>query len=335
VLEEERRPTALPLTIEGALRRVSASHRLVVIAGQWPSWLVSLVALDLPIQAAYFPLEHHRYFKPKNPVTSWMPPLTLFHGSVDVDAIYLVSGTVKFVRKLRPWFTGLSSQRLIVSLESHLRGASRSMRLNAKKEGLKLLREMHLRSVFFTDRDCGGATDAVHYFGFGSDIESAVLPRPEVGLPLCVRHYLDGGADFSALQFKYMSRTSVPGIVDPSRAVLWHEGILRPDGLLPSHNPNVTTYCPVHEAPRSWVVRALTLVELLRLYQLPLSMDPLFERHISLTSGLLRRATERALVLVQEVILPFENSPSSAILTSIIRKLWSVDGGGSVTAGLG
>jgi hypothetical protein len=76
------------------------------------------------------------------------------------------------------------------------------MRLNAKKEGLKLLREMSLRSVFFTDRDCGGAMDDVHYFGFGSDIESAILPRPEVGLPLCVRHYLDGGADFLALQFK-------------------------------------------------------------------------------------------------------------------------------------
>ena len=70
------------------------------------------------------------------------------------------------------------------------------VRLNAKKEGLKLLREMSLRSVFFTDRYCRGATDAVHYFGFGSDIKSAILPRPEVGLTLCVRHYLDGGGDF-------------------------------------------------------------------------------------------------------------------------------------------
>ena len=30
------------------------------------------------------------------------------------------------------------------------------------------------------------------------------------------------------------------------------------------------------------------------------------------------------------MILPFENSPSSAILTSIIWQLWSVDGGGAL-----
>ena len=68
----------------------------------------------------------------------------------------------------------------------------------AKAEGSKLLRAMDLRAVFFADQDCGGATDAVHRFGFGRDIDSPTLPSPELGLPLCVRHFLDGGSELAA-----------------------------------------------------------------------------------------------------------------------------------------
>jgi hypothetical protein len=173
---------------------------------------------------------------------------------------------------------------------------------------------MKLRVVFFSDQACGGATDAVHRFGFGRDIESTILPSPEPGLPLCVRHYLDGGSDLSPIRTSsYLPRLSVPTLDDPPRSVLWDGTILRPDGLLPCKNPNVMTYCPVYHSPSSWVVRSLTLSESLRIYQLPLAMDSLFA-HIDLSS-------------VRRGVLPFENSPSSEILTSIIRQLWGVGGG--------
>ena len=41
--------TDLPLSIEGVLRRVATAHKVVVIAAQWPSWLVTMIALDIPI----------------------------------------------------------------------------------------------------------------------------------------------------------------------------------------------------------------------------------------------------------------------------------------------
>ena len=70
------------------------------------------------------------------------------------------------------------------------------------------------------DNKCGGATDVTHDFGFGQNIGSLVLPRPEVGLSLCVRHFLDGGANISGIatfqEFTFFSdpdimRTSVVG----------------------------------------------------------------------------------------------------------------------------
>ena len=52
----------LPSLIAGVLRQVVVSHKLLVIAAQWPSWLVTLTALEIPFQEAYFPAIYHGYF---------------------------------------------------------------------------------------------------------------------------------------------------------------------------------------------------------------------------------------------------------------------------------
>ena len=329
--EWDARPLPLPSIIEGVLRRINSPPKLVIIAAQWPSWLVALSALELPIQEAYFPAAYHSYFKPKNPNYAWKSPLDVLRAPFDDEAIYLVSGAVQFVRKLLPWFAGGSAQRLIVSLEIHFRGASRSTLTSAKAEGSELLQSMDLKVVFFADRDCGGATDAVHRFGFGRDIDSSTLPSPELGLPLCVRHFLDGGTELPAYRsYSFVPRASVRSLEDAQRKVLWDGAILRPDGLLPRNNPLAMTYCPVYFSPHSWVVRPLTLSELLRIYQLPQVMDPLFTRHLNLSSGSVERTLARSKPTARELLMPFENSPSSGILTSIIRQLWGDDGGGKV-----
>jgi len=139
--------------------------------------------------------------------------------------------------------------------------------------------------VSFLDNECGGATDAFHDFGFGCNIESPVLPQPEMGLPLCVRHFLDGGTDVPRSRQRYVPRELVQRVNAPARSVLWEGNLLRPDGLLPCYNPNVEIYCPAYKMPLSWVVRPLTRAELLRLYQLPSAMDAVFERHLDLTDG--------------------------------------------------
>jgi hypothetical protein len=244
---------------------------------------------------------------------------------MDMTAIYLVSGTWQFVSKMQPWLLG--SQRLIVSLEFHRRGCSWKAIRKARVEGSQLLCTMELEVVLFLDKDCGGVTDAFHDFGFGSDIESTVLPMPKAGLPLCVRHFLDGGAVLTGFQHKFVPRALVQELDSPLQTVLWDGTVLRPEGLLPCYNPNVQVYCPVHQSPRSWVIRSLTRGELLRLYQLPSAMDSLFECHLDLSRG--RWSREMECGSVWQVWLPFENSPSSVILSSIVRQLWGDNGGGT------
>ena len=313
--------------LQGLLRRVDVAHKLVVITAQWPSWLVTLIALGIPCQEAYFPAIYHCYFKTKHSVCTWKTPLELFDNRVDVAAVYLVSGLLQFVRNLRSWVTELGSQRMIVSLEIHWRGSAWKTIRSERGEGSQLLRDMGLRRVSFVDNECGGATDAFHDFGFGCNIKSPVLPQPEMGLPLCERHFLDGGTDVPRSRRRYVPRESVLRINAPARSVLWEGNVLRPDGLWPCYNPNAETYCPAYEMPLSWVVRPLTSAKLLRLYQLPSSMDAVFERHLNLTDGQSRRATERSQGLPKQLSMPFENSPSPVILSSIVRQLWGVEGG--------
>ena len=69
--------------IVGVLRQVVVKHTFVVIGAQWLSWMVTMIALDLPIQAAYFPKVHHRYFKSKTSVSTWNSPAELLHATVD------------------------------------------------------------------------------------------------------------------------------------------------------------------------------------------------------------------------------------------------------------
>jgi hypothetical protein len=56
-------------------------------------------------------------------------------------------------------------------------------------------------------------------------------------------------------------------------------------------------------------------------------MDPLFADYLDLSSGTVGRALAQNQTSGRGVLLPFENSPSSAILTSIIRQLWGDEGG--------
>ena len=308
--------------IEGVLCGVQLPGKFIVIAAQWPAWLVTLIALHLPIQAAYFPSKYHCFFKSKDWVTC-ANTFKLLETVVDPTIIYLVSGSVHFVDKLRSWFGELGLQRSIISLEIHRRGSSRSEIRSARIAGSRLLQDLHLREVSFVDNECGGATDVTHDFGFGRNIGSLVLPRPEVGLPLCVRHFLDGGANISGMSTSYTPRSSVPPITNPRRAVLWYDKVLRPEGLFPSQNPNARVYCPKYDAPNAWVVRNLTCAELLRLYQLPLSLDHDFAK----TQYDFQARS-------QDWVPPFENSPSSVILTSCVRQLWGVSGGGKSSSSL-
>ena len=68
----------------------------VIVAG---ARLIALLALDLPVQSAYFPARLHKYIKPsKCEITLWKTPSTFSYDNVSGEGgIFLVSGTSAFI----------------------------------------------------------------------------------------------------------------------------------------------------------------------------------------------------------------------------------------------
>ncbi len=96
------------------------------------------------------------------------------------------------------------------------------------------------------DAATGGTTDAQHLLGLGNDLSSPCIPSVEVELRPMVQNVLDGGVEG---RFPTVAKSSLPALDAPPRAVLWHEGVLRLDGLFPCWFPNVRVYCPLHRMP--------------------------------------------------------------------------------------
>jgi hypothetical protein len=57
----------------------------VTVAGGWPASLISVLALKLPLWAAFFPKDHHRCFKSKTQVTSWTSVVEFSAASITSD----------------------------------------------------------------------------------------------------------------------------------------------------------------------------------------------------------------------------------------------------------
>jgi hypothetical protein len=257
--------------IVGRLRGVVPPLPFVIVSGGWPSALIALLALNLPVQSAYFPSKLHKYIKSsKCEVSLWKTPSTFSYDNVSGEVIFVVSGTSEFIRGVLSSLPSEGVERTIASVEFPLRGTSRGVVTSCRFQGRAVLVDFGLRPVDFWDRTCGGATDAIHTFGFGTRLRSAVFPVPEPGLALCLRHFIDGGT--LLVSPRMVLRTSVPTLDSVAR-VRWHGNILLSGGLFPCQYPWALVYCPCYRSPAKLVVRALTSLEMLRLYQLPLSMD--------------------------------------------------------------
>ena len=276
----------------------------MVVAEQWPSALISVLALDLPIVAAFFPARFHRYFKPRNDFMTWNATSLFTAALIPTGVCLLLSGSVGFLE--RTLAVLVHGQQVIISVDMPRRGV-REDRAKAQT----LLLSHGLRSVFFLDSDNGGATDACHVFGFGDDLGSSILPVSDRGLARTVRHFLDGGTEGRFLASQRVLKSTIPESLSPPRRVLWHDDVVMSVGLFPYLSPGSRVYCPSHFFPTSWIAHPLSTIELLRLYQLPLSFDG-FLGGLDPAEG-----------------LPFEDAPAPDLFTSIFRQLWGVIGGGS------
>jgi hypothetical protein len=106
-----------------------------------------------------------------------------------------------------------------------------------------VLAEHNLCALVIGNAVSGGATDASHLLGFGTQLHSLIVLRVEPGLLRLVWHILDRGVEG---RFPTVPQDSVPPLTNPSQAVLLHKGVLRPEGLLPCHSLDIVVYVPLY-----------------------------------------------------------------------------------------
>ncbi len=180
--------------ISSVLCRVRAPGGFIVVPEAWPSSLIAVLDLSLPLWAAYFSVKLHGYFNSsKCKVDQWFAPQE-FCGPVHNDrAIYLLSGSADFLRKILTLLP--DCQQLIVTVEWTHHAALRPGLSRALKAGHDLLESFRLALLVVADSMVGGATDGQYLLGFGLDLGSSASPTVEPGLPHTLRHFLDGGTE--------------------------------------------------------------------------------------------------------------------------------------------
>ena len=172
---------------------VRPSHPFLVVSEAWPSCLITILSLRLPIAGAFFPAQWHRYFKlptSNQELSPWLPPSAFKTTILGTPCIYVVTGKAPFVASILDGLGG--AQSVIVGLERNFRQSDR-MRRKEWVKGVELLAHKGLRGVGLRDHLCGGATDGRFQFGFGHGLGTATLPTHVPDVQRSLRHYLNGG----------------------------------------------------------------------------------------------------------------------------------------------
>jgi hypothetical protein len=159
-----------------------------------------------------------------------------------------VSGSKRFIEGIIA-NVGLT-HRIIVSVVTKLCGVSVQGLRKDRALAKELLTRHGLHPVSFLDAENGGATDACHVIGFGGDLCLDILPMSSNGLPLTLRHFLDGGAKGSFPESLRVPRLAVLVIADPPRLLLRHLDAVLGKGLFPCSTLRSLVYCPSHFFPR-------------------------------------------------------------------------------------
>ena len=202
------------------------------------------------------------------------------------------------------------TSRIIALVEINLCGATRRGLRKSRVSAKELLKRHGMQPVSFLDSENRGATDACYVLGFRGDLGSDILPMDLKGLPLTLCHFLYGGANGAFPKTSRVHHLSVSMVGNPTWSVLWHLDAVLGEELFPCTRPRSLVYCPSHFFPGQWVRRMLTLPELLRLYRLPLSLDPLLLRDLD-----------------PERCLPFKDAPAPDLFFLIFRQFWGRCGG--------
>jgi len=214
----------------------------VILSQGWPSAMIALSSLDLPVLGAYFPAHYHRFFNSTN--------MKMGHGNVPqdfdnaqyADMTYVISGSAFFIDF---WLsTHCIGHWSIIHCEMPLQGSSKRMMSHLMHEGRGVLNTHHVGHSVWSNELFGGGTDASFLFGFGSHLSPDILPHVHPSIPRELRHFLNPKA--GGFHGKVVPEDSVPSRVDlpPLRQQMYFNDVLLPQGLFSSSRPQTKVYCP-------------------------------------------------------------------------------------------
>jgi hypothetical protein len=294
--------------LSGVVHQADAPFSLVILLGGWPSGLIAVHSLGLPLLGTIFPASLHRYFKPTEGASHWNTLSDITSTIFLAEVGFLILGSPNFFE----YAFGLvgSVGPVIASMLLPLQGTTPKEHRKHWLAVQALLWRCSLHTAFFLDSDNGGATDACHLFGFGPGLCSDTIPTSLGRLPLELRHFLNGSTKGYIPPSTLVARSLVPALNNPPRQILWHLDVVRSKGLFPCGCLHLLAYYPLYFFSNKRVAQPLALPELLRLYQLPLSMDVVLR------------------ALKPDKGLPFEDSPAPDLFASVFQQLRGASGGG-------
>ena len=123
-----------PTVVRERLRVVRPPHPFVVVTQGWPSVLVTILGMGLPLRGAFFPPWFHQYFK--NPLNK--SGIKLFYTNIQFPPVFnrksfitLVAGSPVFVEKTLAALH--NTKRVLVSIELESRQGPHALKTDWKK----------------------------------------------------------------------------------------------------------------------------------------------------------------------------------------------------------
>ena len=155
-----------PVVIQ-PLREVKLNLPVLVIGQQWPSWLVPVLAMSLPICGAFFPGKLHKMFSVpqfSNPrlMESWSD-VNHFEqrASLPTNVVVLASGSAKFLLKVaRRWDTAPCVPMILCRDEQFHRGPRKNL-IRRQRTEQDTFGCLGFDSTEISHSDWGGATNSL------------------------------------------------------------------------------------------------------------------------------------------------------------------------------
>lgn len=253
----------LPLDcfIRGKLLPLAPTRPLIVIAQRWPSWLLVCVALNLPVQGAYFPSSLHYLFKPPSSQSKiiFYDVNRFIHFTHPAPVIYLVQGSLEFVTMIKHHFWNI--QASIIALEPPVSGLSTSALRQLWQVWGNTIASWGLRQFMISYALLGGATSGRFLLLYGNNIASDAVLRTEPNVLQRLQHFINVASSPLPPFYSVPPPPVIP--ISPPTPVFYAPRVLCQEGLFALAQPLARVCCLSVFYPQKFVIRPLHLTEII------------------------------------------------------------------------